>query len=85
MPPYRVFIAADVIAVLRAVRGSEKRLVTRLFEHLADNPFRTGDYVERDDVGRPIQVLIVGRHAVCFWANHADKEVKIIDLKRAGN
>jgi hypothetical protein len=85
MPPYRVFIAADVIATLRAIRGREKHLITRLFELLADNPFRVGDCTERDDIGRPIQVLVIDRYAVCYWADHADKEVKILDLKKAGN
>ena len=84
MPPYRVFIAAEVITTLRGLRGREKPLITRLFEQLGDNPFRIGDYVERDDIGRPIQVLLIGRYAVCFWADHADKEVKILDLKPAG-
>jgi hypothetical protein len=83
-PAYRVFIAAEVIALLRDRRSREKRLVTQLFEELAQNPFRTGDYVERDEVGRPIQVLIIGGLAVCFWADHAVKEVKVIDLKSAG-
>jgi hypothetical protein len=46
MPPYRVFIAADVVAMLRALRGREKHLITRPFEQLADNPFQTGDYTE---------------------------------------
>jgi hypothetical protein len=46
--------------------------------------FRSGDYVERDKIGRPLQVLILGRQAVFFWADHAVKEIKIIDLKPAG-
>ncbi|MBI5774949.1 MAG: hypothetical protein HZA89_14565 [Verrucomicrobia bacterium] len=84
MQPYRVFIAAEVIATLKACRSGERRLITRLLDELADDPFRTGDYVERDDIGRPIQVLIIGSRAVCFWADHAVKEVKIIDLRQAG-
>ena len=84
MTTYRVFIAADVVAALRTRKGREKRLITRLFEELAQNPFRKGDYVERDDVGRPIQVLIFGQSAVCFWVDHAVKEVKILDLRPAG-
>ena len=85
MPPYRVFIAAEVITTLRSLRGREKHLITRLFEQLADNPFRSGDYIERDDIGRPIQVLLIGKYALCYWADHADKEVKILDLKSAGH
>jgi hypothetical protein len=41
--------------------------------------------VEKDEVGRPIQVLIRGRHALYFWADHPVKEIKIIDLKPAGH
>ena len=84
MPPYRVFIATDVISILKTCRRQEQLLITRLFEELANNPFRTGDYVERDEIGRPIQVVIIGRYAVFFWADHAVKEVKVIDLKPAG-
>ena len=84
MPPYRVFIAAEVIAFLRTCPRRERLLITRLFEELADDPFRAGDYVERDDIGRPIQVKIIGRYAVFFWSDHPVKEVKIVDLKSAG-
>ncbi len=84
MATYRVFIAAEVIANLKTCRREERLLITRLFDELANNPFRSGDYVERDEIGRPIQVLIIGRQAVFFWADHAVKEVKIVDLKPAG-
>jgi hypothetical protein len=57
---------------------------SRLFEELAKDPYRAGDYSERDGIGRPVQVLITGRHGVCFWADHAVKEVKVVDLKQAG-
>jgi hypothetical protein len=43
-----------------------------------------GDYVERDEIGRPIQVLILGRVALWYWADHAAKEVKVLDLTSAG-
>ena len=58
--------------------------LTALFDELANNPYRPGDYVERDEIGRPIQVLIVGRQTIFFWTDHAVKEVKIVDLKPAG-
>ncbi len=83
-PRYRVFIAAEVVAALRTCGGAERRLITRLLEELAQDPFRHGDYIEQDEVGRPVQVLIIGGRAVCFWADHAVKEVKVIDLKAAG-
>ena len=74
MPPYRVLIAKEVIASLGNCSRREKMLITRLF----------GDYVERDEIGRPIQVLVVGRFALWFWSDHAVKEVKVLDLTSAG-
>jgi hypothetical protein len=84
MTPYRVFIAAEVITTLRAQRRREQQAITRLFDELAQDPYRPGDYTERDEIGRPVQVIIAGSSAVCFWADHAVKEVKIVDLKSAG-
>ena len=84
MTAYRVFIAAAVVASLRTCRKREQRIITRFLDDLARDPFRPGDYTEQDEIGRPVQVVIVGNSAVCFWADHAVKEVKIIDLKPAG-
>jgi hypothetical protein len=84
MTPYRVFIAAEVIATLRSRPRREQRAITELFDELAQDPFRPGDYAEQDEIGRPIQVVITASSAVCFWADHAVKEVKIVDLKPAG-
>ncbi len=66
MSPYRVFIAAEVVVMLRAQRTAAGPALTRFIEELALNPFRPGDHVESDALGRPIQVAIVGRFAVCY-------------------
>ena len=84
MPPYRVLIAKEVIASLGNCSRREKLLIARLFDELADDPYRAGDYMERDEIGRPIQVLVVGRFALWFWSDHAVKEVKVLDLTSAG-
>jgi hypothetical protein len=84
VPSYRVFIAAEVIAFLKTCRRREQLLITQFFEQLASDPFRAGDYVERDEIGRPIQVVMVGKCAVFFWADHPVNEVKVVDLKPAG-
>ena len=84
MPPYRVLIAKEVIASLGNFSRREKILLTRIFDQLADDPYRVGDYAERDEIGRPIQVLIIGRVALWYWSDHAVKEVKVLDLTLAG-
>lgn len=85
MTAYRVFIAADVVAFLRSCPKREQRIITRCLNDLGANPYRKGDYVEQDNIGRPIQVIIIGRYALYSWADHAVKELKIVDLRLAGN
>ena len=63
---YRVFVAADIVVKLRACRPRERHSIIRLLDQLAEDPFRRGDYVETDEIGRPIQVLIIGSQAICF-------------------
>lgn len=64
MSPYRVFLMKEVLDDLRRLSSREKHLVTRIFDNLATNPFQASDYVESDDLGRPIQVVIpIGRNA----------------------
>lgn len=85
MTHYRVFLAREVVELLRRLPFRRREELTRFVESLEHSPFQRGDYIERDPVGRPIEVRIVAHYAICFWADHAVKEVKVIDLKPAGN
>jgi hypothetical protein len=80
--PYAVYI--NEAALASAPRsGQERELVLRFVKALGRNPFINGDFSEKDAAGRTIQVKIVGRFAVIFWANHADCEVKVTHIKPA--
>jgi hypothetical protein len=72
-PGYRVFVSVDVVAALRQCRSRERRAIILLLEQLSQDPYKVGDYVEADEIGRPIQVLITGRNAICFWADPSKK------------
>jgi len=85
MTSYSVYVESGVAESLLRLKTKDRERLLRAFHQLRSDPFVDGDYVERDDIGRPIQVLLVGRHAIVFWADHAVKEVKILDLKPAGN
>jgi mRNA-degrading endonuclease RelE of RelBE toxin-antitoxin system len=85
MALYRVFLAKEVVAQLRVCKRTQQQQITRFFEEIADNPCRTGDFLEQDEVGRDIQVTVIGRFAIYYWSDHAVKEVKVIDMKVAGN
>ncbi len=55
----------------------------RFIRSLANNPNTVGDFAEKDDASRIVQVKVVGRHAVTFWADHAVSEIKVTHIKSA--
>lgn len=85
MIAYSVFVESHIAELFPQMKPKERNQILRVLRRLRTNPFFEGDYVERDNIGRLLQVVIVGQSAVVFWADHAVKEVKIIDLRFAGH
>lgn len=85
MIAYSVFVESHIAELFPQMKLKERNQILRLLKKLRANPFLEGDYVERDNIGRLMQIVIVGQSAVVFWADHAVQEVKIIDLRFAGH
>ena len=82
MRPYQVYINQE--ALISAPRsGASRRAVMEFIESLASDPYATGAFAERDEVGRTVYVKVAGRFAITFWADHAVSEVKITHIKPA--
>jgi hypothetical protein len=82
MALYALFLHADVAGLFHSLRREEKEPLRRFFNMLEQYPHSLGEATERDAVGRFVQVKFVRRFKVVYWANHADKEVKILRLER---
>ena len=83
--PFHLYKVLITVEVLRLDRPSkrDRELILKFLEALADDPSRRGDYQERDDVGRPVQIKVVGKFALTYWADHAVKEVKVTKIEKA--
>ena len=82
MQPYAAYInEAALGSVPRS--GLQREKVMNFIRFLADNPNTTGDFSEPDDAHRTVQVKIIGRYAVTFWAAHAVSEIKVTHIKSA--
>ena len=64
MISYSVFVESRVAELLLGLNSKERNQLLRLFDKLHNHPFLEGDYVEFDDIGRPMQALIVGKRAI---------------------
>lgn len=57
----------------------------KFLRRLADDPYTVGDFKDSDEIGRPLEVKLVGPHAITYWADHAVKEIKVINVEPAGS
>ena len=83
MEPYKVFLRLEAVEVLRAVRGPQKPRIVAFIDSLAHDPFQTGDYTERDETDREIEIKVIGQYAITFWPDHPLTEVKVVGIGRA--
>jgi hypothetical protein len=82
LQPYKVLISIEVLQLQRPARSEQDKILSFL-ESLSDDPFKLGDYEERDDIGHSVQIKIIGDHALTYWADHAVKEVKVVRFEKA--
>ncbi len=82
MQPYAVFISEHAMAFAPR-SGLARQQIMQFIRSLADRPNTVGDFQEKDHADRVVQVKIIGRHAITFWADHAVCEVKITHIKPA--
>ena len=80
---YEVYLRTEAFEFLRHRHSDECNRLLKLFHQLSRDPYRQGDFSERDLSGREVQILIFQRYAIAYWADHAVKELKVIDVRYA--
>jgi mRNA-degrading endonuclease RelE of RelBE toxin-antitoxin system len=79
---YRVFVDVDAAKSLQTFRKSDRELIFRFLDLLANNPFRRGELQISDESGHTIEIQRVGSFWIWFWSDHAVKQVKILAVER---
>lgn len=80
---YEVYLRQEVFEFLRQRRRDERDQLLAVLRQLRKDPFRRGDFSERDRSGRDIKGLVVRRFAILFWTDRAVKEVKVTEIRYA--
>jgi hypothetical protein len=65
---YEVYLRREVFEFLRRVRPNEREVLLKLLRTLGHDPYRRGDFTERDQSGRDVEVVVSRQYAVLFWA-----------------
>lgn len=82
MQSYKVLVTIEALQFERPNQADRHHILSFL-ESLANHPERAGDYSEKDDAGRLVQIKIIGDYALTYWADHAVKEVKVTKIEKA--
>jgi hypothetical protein len=61
-------------------KGRQRKLIGLLYQ-LAENPSQIGDYSEPDETGRDVQFILVQDRLIAYWADHAVRELRIVDIE----
>jgi hypothetical protein len=74
-------LSEEVVNLLLACRPGNRRLLQTYFGTLAADPQQRGDFIERDAVGRELQVKRFSRWLVTFWSDDPVKELRIVRVE----
>lgn len=77
---YEPVLSLKATGVLVGFSRLKQRRVINLIYQIASYPSQFGDYSERDSAGRDIQFLLIGDFVIGFWADHAVKELRVVDI-----
>lgn len=80
-PSYEPVLSSKAAAFLVGHSKARQRKLIGLLFQLADNPSQIGDYSEPDQSGREVQFILVRDLLIAFWADHAVRELRIVDLE----
>ena len=82
---YRLLGDLEVTAVLDSLSKNKRRTLFEHFGKLRSSPDQYADYQEQDSIGRRVEISVSAGHAICYWIDFADRQVKVLTIKPAGS
>jgi len=80
---YRPVFSDEAADFLVQQPRRRQRKILRLAQILAGSPFVRSDYVLTDETGRSIEYLLIEDYVFAYWLDHAERELRIIDIEDA--
>ncbi len=78
---YQFVIEEETFRFFLSLTKSERQSLVDFFTVLSNNPSMTSDFQAKDSSGRPIYLKKYKKWIITFWADHAVKEVRILNIE----
>lgn len=79
---WQLVIHEPSMRTLLAARARERVALFRVLDRLVANPSTKGNFTERDETGRPIEVLVAKPWVVAYWTDSFVKELRIVRIEK---
>ena len=81
MRPYEAVFGRPALNFLLRCDEDEIAEVETWMRTIERAPHTLGDYVERDDTSRELQVSVLSRVAITYWADDAARELRVCRIE----
>ena len=83
MKPYALLVNHVVYEFVERLPRRDMLAVRRRFIQIRDFPGNYSDYNEVDESGVTLEVHVLGKLAIKYWIDDADRHVKVLDIHPA--
>jgi mRNA-degrading endonuclease RelE of RelBE toxin-antitoxin system len=77
---FRLLIANEVLEFVERLPRQIGQHLRSAVKDIGRDPYGRSDEVGYDEIGRRIEIAVVGDYALMFWIDEADRHVKILDI-----
>jgi len=80
---FRLLLDLEALGFLQGLKPAQRRRLFALLERIQETPHRFSDFIDRDEVGRRLDVCVFEGVAIYYWVDTADRHIKILKILRA--
>ena len=80
---FRLLVDFEVVEYIASLRPRDRRMLRQRLLQIQEFPGNFADYTETDAHGRTVHISVCRQYAIKFWADWADRHIKVLDLHLA--
>ena len=77
---YEPVLSSKALGAFLGLTKKKQKQLSKILYQLGSYPSQVGDYSFQDDTGRDVQYILLGDYVISFWADHAMKEMRIVEI-----
>ncbi|MDA1007065.1 MAG: hypothetical protein O3A87_11380 [Verrucomicrobia bacterium] len=78
-----MLISIEVLEFVERLPRTVGQRIQSAIKGIGGDPLGHSDAIEYDEIGRRLEIAIVGDYALMYWIDDADRHVKILDIHGA--